>query len=160
MTYHPSPITPPGPNALVKDRLRGFQFVAVDGVTHSRIETNVNHRSEPVQRRGRLLDPFLRDMRIDVTAPDEHRCAIEGAGEVERGPRWTDQPAAEPDDPGVSLRIARRRLQGQTGSLGETQQRDTLGRNAVLPNCAIRSATIRNAEERYGSFRSVGSRKR
>src|SRR5215217_3629910 len=119
ITHHPVSLS--RAKRIVKDRPRGFQLVAVDRVTHSRIETNVNRGSETVQCRGRLLDPFLWNMRINVTAPDKYWRAIEGAGKVERGSRWTDQAAAEPYYPGVPLRIARRGLQGQTGALGKAQ---------------------------------------
>ena len=40
---------------------------------------------------------------------------------------------AEPDHAGIPPRIACRGLQGQTGSLGEPEQRDALGRDTVLP---------------------------
>ena len=71
------------------------------------------------------------------------------SNEVPGGPI---SPPLNPMTRGVPLRIARRRLQGQTGTLGETHERDALGRDALLPQLRDQ---IGDGPQRRGEIRLV-----
>src|SRR4029077_6711464 len=100
-------------------------FVLADQVTHPRIDPLGHGGAHARQRGGALVNPRLRDVRVDVTAPEEHRRAREITRRVEARAGWTDQSAAERDEPAVLRRVAIHELRGEARALREAENHDT-----------------------------------
>ena len=80
----------------------------------------------------RFADAIDGNVRVDIAAPQEHRRAVERTRVNARRAWRTDQSPAETDHRRIAPRVARGELQRQARALGEAQDHDTVGGNALL----------------------------
>src|SRR5438045_3949655 len=72
--------------ARSQDFLDRVNLVLVHGVSHARIDPLVDVRVHPAEHVSRFVNPFERDVWVDIAAPEEHRRAAEGTGVIPRRP--------------------------------------------------------------------------
>ena len=77
----------------------------------------IDRGAQPAQYLGALNHALLRDVPVDIAAPQEDRHAVQRAGVVARGAVGANQATAQADERAITPGVARRELGGQARAL-------------------------------------------